>query len=60
MKIKVWGLRLEICWDNEDEELEPDTKVLQESIWMKSTGKDDKQDAYKHVETSARRTGLYL
>ena len=55
MKLRILGVRLEVCWDEE-----PDTETLSEPTWVKSSGKEEREQAYEGIRASATRTGLYL
>jgi hypothetical protein len=55
MKLRLLGIRLEVCWDEE-----PDSETLSEPSWVKSSGLEDKDKVYEGIVTSAKRTGLYL
>ena len=55
MKLRLLGVRIEVCWDEE-----PDVEAVQEPVWAKEPGKDERQAAYEGIVTSAKRTGIYL
>lgn len=57
MKIRLLGVRIEVCWDEE-----PDvaSEAVTEPVWVKTPGTDLRTKEYEGIVTSATRTGLYL